>query len=196
MAGALMFVTGCQTGGHDTLTGGMWDSDVAFNHSGPAASPNLNLYQVPNQQDFLVMYDEEHDGNETITRRAYLLWANQKRVEEERKPHFLEKPKLDGLQAVSVETNSTAAMSSTNAAALRAVLLADLKHFKLISDGREIGIFRLPTYVNNGDRAWRIAVTPVTVAADVTFYTAATVAVLGAVVLYCYANQNPSGVFH
>jgi hypothetical protein len=165
-----LIVSGCDTVSDQPMTARLWDPDVAFNHSGPAPSPNLELYQTKNHQDLVVVYDEDHDSDGGYTRRAYLLKANEKRIEAEHRPHFTSVRRAEQLQPVPVATNSVARTNSLNAPGLQAVLLPDLRHFELISSGRSVGTFSLPIYINNSDRAWRVLATPVALSADATFY--------------------------
>jgi hypothetical protein len=181
-----LIVTGCDTVSDEPMTARLWDPDIAFNHSAPAPSPNLEVYQTKNHKDLVVVYDEDHDSDGGYTRRAYLLNANQKRIEAEHRPHFTSARRAESLQPVPVETNSLAQTNSVIAPGLQAVLLPDQKHFELVSYGRSVGTFALPVYVNNSDRAWRIVATPVTLSADVTFYGSVAAVYAAYFVASCY----------
>ena len=181
-----LFVAGCDTMPDEPMTARLWDPDVALNHSSPAPSPNLEVHQTKNHKDLVVIYDEDHDSDGGYTRRAYLLNANEKRIEAGHRPHFTSVRRAEQLQPIPVATNSVAQTSSSNSRELQAVLSPDLKHFELISYGRSVGTFALPVYINNSDRAWRIVATPVALSADVTFYTTVTAACVACFAAYCY----------
>jgi len=180
-------VTGCSEMADYTLTGHLWDETGGANHSEPAPYPNMRLYEADNHKDFLVMYDEVHMNDVVIKRRAYLLKANEKRIEAGHRPHFLSAPDTVSLQAVTILTNSIAGTNMVPAVGLVAVLQPDQRHFTLVSNGGEIGVFCLPAYVNKGDRAWRVAATPFTVTADVAIYAGVVALVVG--LAYLAATQ-------
>ncbi len=184
------FLTGCEGLSDYSLTGRLWESDRALDHSGPAPHPNLQLYQTSNHKDFLVLYDEEHDNDGVIKRRAYLLKANERRIETGRSPRFIKVRNMDRLEAVSVGTDSLVETNGTRDAGFRVVLKSDERHFTLLADGGEIGSFYLPVYVNKGDRTWRIMMTPLAVTGDVAIYATLTAAVLGLVYLAAEANSH------
>ena len=181
------FITGCSDMADYTLTGHLWDETGGANHSEPAPYPNMRLYQAADHKDFLVLYDEVHMNDVVIKRRAYLLKTNEKRIEAGRRPHFLSAPDTASLQAVTILTNSAAETNVVPAAGLVAVLQPDQRHFTLVSNGGEIGVFYLPAYVNQGDRAWRVAATPFTVTADVAIYAGVVALVVG--LAYLAATQ-------
>jgi hypothetical protein len=184
----ISFLTGCE----DTLTGQLWERDGALNHSGPAPYPDLKIYQTANHKDFVVQYDEVDEGNAIIKRRAYLLDANEGRVESGRRPHFIRIANLKRLEAIPVETNSAPDAKTTNSAGLRAVMV-DYRHFVVLSNGDEIRSSFLPAYINRRDQAWRIALTPVAVTGDVVIVCAVTAAVLGMIYLASQSGTNSWG---
>ena len=189
MVGCLIpYLTGCSDMADYTLTGHLWDETGGANHSEPAPHPNMRMYETANQKDFLVLYDEVHVNDVVIKRRAYLLMANEKRIEAGHSPHFLSAPDTASLQPVTILTNSTAETNVVPAAGLVAVLQPDQRHFSLVSNGSEIGFYYLPAYVNKGDRAWRIAATPFTAAADVVIYAGIVALVAG--LAYLVATQT------
>jgi len=185
------YLTGCEELAGNTLTGRLWDSASGpFNH-GPATPPNLNLYQDPQHGDILVQYDELNDQNGAITRRVYLLDANQDRIRASQKPHFVTIKATDRLEPVPVETNPAALMDSTSNLTLHAVVSPDGHEFTLFSNGQIIGPCHLPVYggVNHFDR---VMLTPVTVVGDVVIYSAIAAAIGGVVFLLCWASSQES----
>ncbi len=187
------FFNGCEDLADSTLTGRLWDGSGTSDHSAPGPYPHLSMYQTADHKDLLVVYDELNDNNAVIKRRAYLLNANERRIESGHKPRFIGKPGLERLQPVPVETNSVPETNVTNVAGLRVVLLPDHRHFALLASTNEIGIYYLPVYVNKGERSWRIALTPLTLTADVAIYGAVAAVVAGVVYLVLvHAGDNNS----
>jgi hypothetical protein len=171
-------LTGCSGLADSTLTGRMWEGAGKSDCSGPAEQPNLSLYQTANRRDILVIYDETQDRTGVIRRRAYLLNANKGRVEAGRGPRFVRVRHMDRLRTIPVESCGLSETDDSIGAGMKAVLLADARHFTVVSDGNEVGSFYLPAYVNHGGLAWRIAATPLTVSGDVAVYTTIAVGVI------------------
>lgn len=183
-------LSGCENLSDHTLTGHLWDGEADLDHSGPTPHPNLEIYQTSNHKDFLVLYDEVRANDGVIRRRAYLLNANQRRVEAGRHPRFIKVRNLDRLEAVPVETGSLVETNGTPDRGVRVLVQSDERHFTLFSDGREAGSFYLPAYVNKADRAWRVAVTPLAVTADVAIYSTIAAAIVGLAYLAAQASSN------
>jgi hypothetical protein len=102
------------TGG---CTGLLWDNTDWENR--PAANPNLRLFQVEQQKDFLVVYREYCERTKVTRPRAYLLYKNQNRVKQIQRPHFASLRMAQGLPEVPVfqermpaDTNSLPALYS------------------------------------------------------------------------------------
>jgi hypothetical protein len=183
------FLTGCEDLADKSLTGKVWNN-LAANHDGPAPDPNLKIFQAPDRKDFLVQYDEARDRNATIKRRAYWLYASERRVEKGKKPHFVNPHKADRLQAVKVETNSVPDAIVDSALPTGAVLLFDHRHFTLVSNGSDLGTFYLPAYGDGASRAQLVVLTPVAVVGDTVIVLVIVGAVAGVIYLVALCDSN------
>jgi hypothetical protein len=150
----------------EPLTARLWDTDC----TGPAPSPNLEVFQTKNHRDFIVVYDDDRVTDGNYTRRAYLLYANEKRIEAGNRPRFTSVRRAERLQPIPVETNFMARANPTNLPRLKAVLLSNHDYFDLVSDDRYVGTFTLPVYVNRSGPARRVLLTPPAMLSDATLY--------------------------
>src|ERR1700722_2612085 len=187
-----LWLTGCESVQDATLTGRMWEA-TGNDHREPAGNPNLGFYQTINHDDVLVRYDEEVESNGRIKRRAFLLWANEKKLSAGQRPSFLSAAKASKIQSQPLQIIS---ISDTNAIAredLQAIIAPDGRHFTLVSKGKDIGAFCLPTYgtVTTGGKVTRALLLPATVAGDVTVYSAIVGGIAG--VVY-WAGMSGAGV--
>lgn len=183
-AGLLPWLAGCESVQNATLTGHMWEA--TRNNREPASKPNLTLYQTASRDDVLVRYDEELQSNGAVRSRAFLLFANEKKLKAGRKPAFLSAENSARLQSVPIKIileSDTKAMAGED---LQAFILPDGQHFTLVSKGRYVGSFCLPTYgtVSTGGKVARALLLPAVVAGDATLY---------AGVLGCYVAPEVLG---
>ena len=176
------FLTGCADLADKSLTGRLWSSDLASNHNAPNESPNLRISQSADHKDFLVQYDEQRDKDAKIDHRAYWLYANQQRIVQGKKPHFVDPGKAEHLESVPVETNSVSDLLMTSSPKTGAVLLSDGRHFTLAADGRGLGTFQMPTYHDPADRAKLVALTPMAAAGDAAIGVGVVVVIVGPIV--------------
>ena len=179
------WLTGCESVQDKTLTGRLWDG-AAINHGEPAGKANLRLYQTVDHKDVLVRYDEELESNGAIKGRAFLLMANQRRVNAGEKPSFLTARKAARLQSFPLEMISSIDSNTAKKEEIQAIISPDEHHFTLVSECKEIGSYNLPTYVTTGSKLTRALLTPATVAGDVTIYGA----LLGVLAAYAYAGAG------
>jgi hypothetical protein len=176
---------------HDcTLTGTMWESDMAENHHQPSTNLNLALSQTANGKDVLVEYDAEYEKTGHITRRAYLLLQNEKRIAEKKRPAFVSIAKANKLRAAPIEIRPEEDLFPTKRAGTYAVVSTNGSCFTLLSDGIEKGPYSLPTYLDARGRALTIALTPLTVTCDLALYTALTASVIGIFAAYAYCQSG------
>jgi len=180
---ACPWLTGCESVKDKTLTGRLWEG-AAINHGEPAGNANLRLYQTVDHKDVLVRYDEERENSGTIKSRAFLLMANQRRLDAREKPSFLSAQKAAKIQSLPLEVISSIDSNSAKQEKMQTIISSDGHHFTLVSKGREIGSYDLPTYVTTGSKLTRALLTPATVAGDVTIYSA----LLGVLAAYMYAS--------
>src|ERR1043166_5235735 len=93
--------TGCDTMRDSSMTGRLWDAD-RVNRCLPAPKPNARLYWVADHQDVLVTYDELREKNDSIQRRAFFFKPNVSRLEDRKKPKFVEPAKIVELSLAQV----------------------------------------------------------------------------------------------
>lgn len=187
------WLTGCESVKDRTLTGRLWEATES-SHREPAGKINLSLYQTVNHGDVLVRYDEALETGRNLKERAFLLWANEKKLKAGRKPFFLSRDSASKIESQPMQIISK---SDTNAMAredLQAIIDPDGRHFTIVSLGKEIGAFCLPTYgvSTTGDKIKRALLLPATVAADVTIYST----IFGGIVLVYAASSyadDPGG---
>lgn len=191
----LPFLTGCQELADQSVTAHLWDN-LSANHNGPTPSPDLKISQDARRQDFLVQYDEIRDKNGHITRRAYWLYASDRRAEKGKQPHFVNLHEADRLPTVQVETNSVPDAIVNSAAPTGAVLLSDRRHFTLVANGTDLGTFCLPIYADRQSRAELIAFTPATVMVDTAVVAAEVGVVAGIIYLAAWADSNSSATYN
>jgi hypothetical protein len=182
---ACPWLTGCESVKDKTLTGRLWDG-AAINHGEPAGKANLRLYQTMDHKDVLVRYDEELESSGAIKSRAFLLMANKRRLDAGLKPSFLSACDATKIQSTPLQTISSIGPNSPKGEEVQVMVSPDGHHFTLVSEGKEIGSYNLPTYVTTGSKLTRLALTPATVAGDITIYGA----LLGVFAAYAYAGAG------
>ncbi|KAF0175213.1 MAG: Uncharacterized protein FD161_3361 [Limisphaerales bacterium] len=179
LAGALPF-TGCQTYEEHSLTHKLWSDPSLTDHYEPAGTRAVKSFQRPPSPRLLVSYDERCEKDSSVRRRAFFLPDSAKSLARQRKPGFTNPaPGADWIEVPVIIHGEPAP-----AAPLYLALAADHKCFTIVRDGVADGPHRLPTYVDQRSTAFRVAMTPVAVAADVTV-----VALwCGVVAIYVYAG--------
>ncbi len=187
------WLAGCESVQDATLTGRMWEA-TGSNHREPAGNSNLGLYQTSNNDDVLVRYKEELEGNGKIKSRAFLLLANEKKLKAGQRPAFLSADKASQIQGHPLQVISKADTNALAKEDLQAIISPDGHHFTLVFKGKDIGTYCLPTYgiVSTGGKVTRALLLPATVAGDVTVYSA----VFGGMAAYFAAWEyahNPPG---
>ena len=183
LAGALPFA-GCQTYAEYGLTHKLWSDSSLTDYYEPAGTRGLKSFQRPPSPRLLVSYDERRETDSSVRRRAFFLPDSAKTLAAKGKPGFTSPTPGAGW----VEVPVIVAGEPVPAAPLYLKLAADNKSFTIVRDGVPDGPHKLPTYVDQSSTAFRVAMTPFAVVADVTV-----VAVwCGIVSLYVYAG----GPFH
>ena len=156
----IIFNSGCAT--HALWTKTNLD---AFNE--PADDSRLRVFTASRQKDWLVVYDEYSERGDSTRTRAYFLNQNQKRIEQRRRPDFVSTNSLRGLKPVPILP--AANFPETNPLpALYVVAETNNLSFTLYDRRRAIGSYDMPVYNDGQARVARIALTPVTVVADLT----------------------------
>ncbi len=188
LAACLPFLsTGCDTMRDSSMTGRLWDAG-GVNRCMPASKPNTQLYWIADRQDVLVTYDELREKDNSIRRRAFLFKPNLRRLEDRKRPTFIDPAKIVDLQLEPVfEIGHT---NTTSQGALWIKLSADGQEFTLLWSGSELGPYALPTYPDPGSETKRFLLTPVTAAGDFIVVVAVVALAAGAVAAYCYASSG------
>jgi hypothetical protein len=138
----------------------------------PASPPNLELSFDGQRKDVLVRYDEFSERSNRTRPRAYFLYQNLPRLEARRKPDFVTAgAAAKGLMPLPMLTPELLPTADPNLE-LYAVAATNSARFALYSKGRELGAYDLPVYPDGVHRTRQILLTPVAVAADVTFVSA------------------------
>jgi hypothetical protein len=152
--------------GSGCATKALWNNGNLEAIKEPASNINLRLFDAKRQNDLLVVYDEYSERNDGIHTRAYWLNENEALVHQRRTPHFVNANLMRNLPSVPVfystpgETNWTLS--------LYAVVETNQQSFTLYSDSNKIGSHDLPFYSDGKGKIEKIALTPVTVTADLT----------------------------
>ncbi len=176
------WMTGCEG-----LTGQLWSGDYGDDHRHAAPEPDLKLSQTPDLKDVLVQYDEMRSKDAKIQRRAYLLFANQKTVAAGRKPQFITGKAVGRLLGFPLAISYMTNLSTVGDLTLRVILEEDKHHFTLVSNGREIGSYQLPDYMQHS--TWvQLLLTPAAVTGDVLIVAGIAAAVVG--VLYLRSQSG------
>src|SRR5262245_50502540 len=78
-------------------TRALWKTGLLDSYNEPDDIASLRLFQVSHTNDLLVVYKEYSERHEYSRARAYLLHRNEQRVQQHRRPHFVETNMLSGL---------------------------------------------------------------------------------------------------
>ena len=147
-------------------TDALWNKADLDAWNEPVQNADVHLYGAGGQTDFLVVYDEYSERNDSIRPRAYFLNENKKRVVRGQKPHFVSTRLARQLPPVPVF--QTQPETGTNFPhILYAVLSTNRQSFALCSGGGK-NAYDLPTYNDGRGKIYRIALTPIAVVADIT----------------------------
>ena len=176
------WMTGC-----DSLTGRLWGRDLGENDYQAAQEPDLKLSQTPDRKDVLVQYDEMRDKDAKIRHRAYFLYADDEIIKSGKKPRFLTAAAASKVQGAPLTIGYATNLSPAGGMTLRAVLAEDKHHFTLVSNGREIGSYQLPDYMQHS--TWvQVLLTPAAVTGDVLIVAGIAAVVVG--VLYLRSQSG------
>ena len=178
--------TGCTTDTSPFFTCRLWENATFESFYEPASPANLEAYRSLKPQDLLVTYDESHETRDKVRRRAFYLNANLKRVNQGRKPHFVNPRKADGLVTVAVIPEAEVqSVATTNGFASISISADGQRLMVREPDGEKVE-FRLPTYPAASGPALRVALTPLAVVGD----TVLVASVVGIVVAYAWVRTG------
>lgn len=146
------------------MTHKLWTESQLDAWNEPAGSPDLRLFHDARRQDWLVVYEEISERNDSTRTRAFFLNQNQKPLAQRSRPHFVNTNSARGLVPVPVfffqPVNSPepfCAVTETNNGTL-----------VIFCAGRSAGSFELPVYNDGWGQVERIVWTPLALMADLT----------------------------
>ncbi len=158
-------------------------------YKGPAAEPNLALYESAASGDLLAVYKEVSDRNGKMHRRAYYL-NEFERTGASRKPKFVSPRQSQSLLSVPVLL-AESGEGATNEG-LYAVVATNQVDFTVWSNNRKLSSYSLPEYPDGWDRTKRVILTPFAVLADAVVVAS----VVGVVVALAWANSGSIPLDH
>ena len=164
-------LTGC-------LTKRLW-TEYPMDHYFPSTNADLKLFHSADSTDVLVSYNEEHDKNAVVRRRAYYLFANLEKRAAGRKPNFINAPEIAELQPIPVELDSATNASSHAETVMWASYSPGTHRFILFSGEGAINTYQLPSYTSFRSECGRLALMPLAVTGDVIICAGAAIAVAG-----------------
>ena len=133
----------------------------------PAINPNLRLFQAERQKDLLVVYDEYSERTRSVCSRAYLLYKNQDRVEQNLRPHFVGVRTAQGLPIVPIFPDSLPP-ETNSLPPLYALVSTNTESFLVCSYQQTNSLHNLPIYADPAGELERNALSPVAITLDVT----------------------------
>ncbi len=179
--------TGCDTMRDSSMTGRLWDAG-GVNRCLPAPKPSAKLYWIADRQDVLVTYDELREKNDSIRRRAFFFKPNLRRLEDRKKPRFVEPAKIVELSLAQIPE-----VGSTNASPQDTIwvkLSDDGQEFTLFWSGTDLGPYALPVYLDRGSETKRFLMAPLTATGDFIVVVVAVAVVAGVIFAYAYAGSG------
>ncbi|MEI7733648.1 MAG: hypothetical protein WCO56_29050 [Verrucomicrobiota bacterium] len=164
LLGLALLSSGC-------VTEALWKES---NFCEPTRNPNLRLFNAAARQDVLVQYDEMRDSSDRIRPRAYYLFENQGA----RKPKFV-KPATAALVEIPIFSHTNTHIPGTNQYPY-ALLVTNPVGFALVRPGQPATNHDLPVYPDQMEWTYRVLLTPLAVAADITIIGAVAAVLSGA----------------
>lgn len=144
----------------------LWKNHALSRFHEPGNPSQVAIHQSADARRVLIEYNEICEESEHKERRAYWLALGETSKPNPHRPVFVSCDTAQGLPSVPlIEPQDGAAISCTG---LCAVVSTNGREFTIYSDGRDVGHYRLPVYEDSSGRLKRIALTPLTVAADAT----------------------------
>ncbi len=170
--GALLVMagTGCAFVREHSITGTMWESPNFKQFAEPALPPQVALYERPSGGGVVVQYTEHSERHASLRSRAYVLSSeNRDRTEAGKRPIFVS---TNGLGALTPILPCADAAQCTNQAASHTAYAveSDGKSFTLYRPRLVDGPYKLPVYPETMGHGLRVALTPLTITADVAIY--------------------------
>jgi len=148
-------------------THALWEEGRFIKFHEPASPAHLRLFQSPQTHDVLAEYDESCESNDAITPRAYWIGPNQARITAKKKPRFVAHPSESALVPVPMAQSPTN-LPAPPSPGLYVAVSTNNSDFALYANGADPRLCELPVYPNSSRRLLQVALTPLTVAADLT----------------------------
>ena len=144
----------------------LWTNGNLEAYREPAQNSNVRLFEDPQRNDFLVIYNEFSERNNAIRTRAYWLNESQRRLKRQRAPIFARASSSRNLTPVPVFCQAPPIANPDWK--FYAVCETNQDMFALYSAGRKIGSYDLPVYNDGRGKYEKMALTPLFVTADLT----------------------------
>ena len=148
-------------------TSALWQQGRLNQWNEPASPPDLRLFLDTNRDDVLVQYNEFRERNDSVRRRAYYLHRNGDRIEQSRRPRFVDPRQSAGLSEIAFFESPDSRATLTNGE-MRVRVATNGCDFTLVSRDGEAGRFSLPIYDDGSALPKRLVLMPWTLAADAT----------------------------
>lgn len=169
------------------MTHSLWTGELVDRFSEPSVPNNLALYAAPERHDVLAQYDELSPGHRRSGRRAYFVRENQDKIGAVKRPRFEALESTNGLAPIPLYADPAAGTDLTGAGDIYALTTTNGSGFTIISTNADYsGSFELPTYPTAFGTGKLVALTPVTVALDVSVVGG----VIGYFILYAWAQSG------
>ena len=165
-ASLLLLAPGCETVEKYSLTHKVWTTEDWRAWSEPAPEPKLALFNHPSRRDVLVRYEALREDATAPETRAYLLQANQDRIEVGRNPHFVNPKLTKQLEAIPVFESKAIGTAAQGVLTNGAVAAKPSRTFVLYRPEQPPQTCALPIYVAHTGTTARVALTPLAVAGD------------------------------
>ena len=140
-------------------TRALWEEGQFARFREPAIPPNLEVFQR-DESKVLVVYDEEAEDGSKRMRRAFWADLSVQPPDNPMRPQFVRTESMNQLQPVPmVEVPSTNDLC---------VMTNNVREFTLFNGGQKVWLYHLPVYNDKSGRVKQIALTPLTILADIT----------------------------
>lgn len=149
----------CVVLGSGCATRALWEEGQFTRFREPASRSNLEVFQWSDSK-VLVVYDEEADDGTRQKRRAFWADLNVEPPDNPMRPQFVRTESVNNLRRVpmvEVPTANDLCVVTNNA-----------REFTLFKDGEKVWLYPLPVYDDKSGRVKQIALTPLTILADIT----------------------------
>lgn len=143
----------------------------------PSPDPKLVLAQTP--KGILVQYDAIVERTGDVSRRAYLLEPNLRRIIQDQAPDFVNPGRINPQSAIPIFSPPPGTEARSG---VYAVFSTNTQSFNVFRNGKVIGPCPLPTYKDSTETAAQVALTPLAVVGDAT--------IVGAVLGYIWAENG------